>query len=323
MLADSILTPLLEAVDDETRGQQLERLLVEHATPTIRQVLARFTRAEGWLGRDDLEDVFATVVLRLVRRLQDDTLIANFESYVATLTYNTIHDLMRRRFPERTRLKNRIRYLLTHDRRFALWNAGTEMACGLRAWSGRGELSDAFTIRRAAASAAMLDADRPHDAIAAIFAHTGRPMSLETLVRLLAELWQVTEQRTVAESEATIASLPAHAERYETRQFLETLWREIQALPANQRTALLLNMRDAERVNAVALFLLVGVARFDDIAAAIGVSRDALTSLWDELPLDDATIAARMNLTRQQVINLRSSARQRLARRTRIARGDG
>jgi hypothetical protein len=33
------------------------------------------------------------------------------------------------------------------------------------------------------------------------------------------------------------------------------------------------------------------------------------------LPLDDATIAGLLGLTRQQVINLRKSARERLARR--------
>jgi hypothetical protein len=37
--------------------------------------------------------------------------------------------------------------------------------------------------------------------------------------------------------------------------------------------------------------------------------------LWPQLPLDDATIAGLLNLTRQQVINLRKSARERLARR--------
>jgi hypothetical protein len=37
--------------------------------------------------------------------------------------------------------------------------------------------------------------------------------------------------------------------------------------------------------------------------------------LWKELPLDDLTIAGRLGATRQQVINLRKSARARLVRR--------
>jgi hypothetical protein len=37
--------------------------------------------------------------------------------------------------------------------------------------------------------------------------------------------------------------------------------------------------------------------------------------MWESLPLDDTAIADRLNLTRQQVINLRKAARMRLARR--------
>ena len=42
-----------------------------------------------------------------------------------------------------------------------------------------------------------------------------------------------------------------------------------------------------------------------------------LAALWPDLPLEDAAIAERLGLTRQQVINLRKSARARLGRRMR------
>jgi len=42
---------------------------------------------------------------------------------------------------------------------------------------------------------------------------------------------------------------------------------------------------------------------------------EALAELWNSLPLDDHAIAARLGITRQQVINLRRAARERLARR--------
>jgi hypothetical protein len=37
--------------------------------------------------------------------------------------------------------------------------------------------------------------------------------------------------------------------------------------------------------------------------------------LWNELPLPDNAVAARLGCTRQQVINLRMAARKRLAHR--------
>jgi hypothetical protein len=41
--------------------------------------------------------------------------------------------------------------------------------------------------------------------------------------------------------------------------------------------------------------------------------------LWNELPLADDAIARRLGLMRQQVVNLRKSARERLGRRMRNA----
>ena len=59
--------------------------------------------------------------------------------------------------------------------------------------------------------------------------------------------------------------------------------------------------------------------RFGGVTAvdALALSVERLAEFFNRLPLDDATIAEHLNLTRQQVINLRKSARERLARRLR------
>ncbi len=49
------------------------------------------------------------------------------------------------------------------------------------------------------------------------------------------------------------------------------------------------------------------------------MSAERLARLWNDLPLDDITLAGHLGLTRQQVINLRSDARRRLARRAGMA----
>jgi hypothetical protein len=43
---------------------------------------------------------------------------------------------------------------------------------------------------------------------------------------------------------------------------------------------------------------------------------DTFIALWNKLPMDDNGIAAFLRVTRQQVINFRKSAKERLARRT-------
>ena len=96
---------------------------------------------------------------------------------------------------------------------------------------------------------------------------------------------------------------------------MATLWDEIVQLPIKQRAALLLNLRDACGLNALTLLPLSGVADTGQIADAIGLDGGELMALWDKLPLDDRAIGEKLNLTRQQVINLRKSARERLRRR--------
>jgi hypothetical protein len=57
------------------------------------------------------------------------------------------------------------------------------------------------------------------------------------------------------------------------------------------------------------------VASFREVAGALETTPPDLAELWNRLPLEDLEIAARLGLDRQQVINLRSTARERLVRR--------
>src|SRR5688572_9038911 len=100
-VTDPVLIPMLQASDEDSRRHELERLVLDHARPTIEMVMARFATSDRALRRDECEDVASTVTLRLVRKLQaaGHDSIGDFESYVATLTYHTIYDFMRRRFP--------------------------------------------------------------------------------------------------------------------------------------------------------------------------------------------------------------------------------
>jgi hypothetical protein len=324
-VSDPILRAMTAAPDEESQRQELESLIVEHALPTARTVIRRFAGSNSIVPPAEIEEITATVTLQLVRRLRagdsvEEDVIRDFDGYVATLTYRTIYDVLRERYPERTRLKNRLRYLLTHDARFALWNTKDGMVCGLAAWKGRSDTTHGLFRLRDVPSAAARDPRRPAEAVQAIFACAGRPLPLESLVGIAAELWQIVDQRIPHDEIELADPLPPHASRFENTQLVEVLWKEIQRLPPLQRAALLLNLRDPSGINAMALFLVLGVARVEEIAGAIGATAAELAELWSSLPLDDLTIAARLGVTRQQVINLRRSARERLARHTRPER---
>ena len=103
--------------------------------------------------------------------------------------------------------------------------------------------------------------------------------------------------------------------RLQRREELASLWNEILLLPLPQRSALLLNLRGGGSGSAIALLVLLGVTTFDALAAALAMTGEELAAIWRELPMDDLTIAGRLGVTRQQVINFRQSARKRLDRR--------
>lgn len=317
------IDPRLErlfAAHGEQVDREIEFLILEVAQPLVASILSRYKGPGAGLAPHEFDDLTSTVHLRLVAKLR--TLpgaadpIAEFERYVATLTYNVVNDHLRRVFPARTRLKNRLRYTLTHDGRLALWPVDALLVAGSSDWRGAVRYASEVMLADAAYSAAMRQSDRIGDALVAIFGATRSPVIFDALVTFTARLWHITEAET---EEADRSATPAHAVNgaasLETRQYLRILWREIQELRPMQRKALLLNLRASDAGNVTSLIVLTGVARFDDLAAALEMPPEALAAIWNDLPLDDLRIASMLQVTRQQVINLRKSARQRLERR--------
>jgi hypothetical protein len=142
-------------------------------------------------------------------------------------------------------------------------------------------------------------------------------VEFDDLVGIVAFLWGVDDVVPVSEqSAAEIESGAADpGRRLELQQWVAGLWHQICQLPRAQRVALLLNLRTPGAGSAVALLPLTGVAGIRQIAEVLEFSAEEFAAMWNLLPMDDLAIAAKLGLTRQQVINLRKSARERLQRR--------
>ena len=146
---------------------------------------------------------------------------------------------------------------------------------------------------------------------------------MDDLLRTVADLLGVKDQPVVATSgpggagdmEDRLPDASANVlTEVERRLYLQRLWSEIIQLPLRQRIALLLNLRD-EQEGVLALFPLTGLVSIRQLAETVAMTAEQFARLWNELPLEDEAIATRLGVTRQQVINLRKSARARLARR--------
>ena len=339
--ANSLLRIFAQSSDSEEQDRALSALLTEHAQPTVQKIVRYKTRG----AIDEGEEIYSEVMLQLVGRLQklkteaDAPEIENFNSYVAVTTYNACDRFLSRKYPNRRRLKNGLRYLLAHRENFAVWqDKNGNYVGGFRRWQFVETESASLKVEQLREDARAFDRDvRPEkswseqknafELLTAIFNWMNAPIEIDLLTSVCADWWNVSDE-TIAidapkdnefgEARAQIQLADARPDAFteaERRDYLQRLWNEIAEFPPRQRAAVLLNLKDENGRGVIDLWLVVGVATVEKIAAALEMTKEKFAELWNHLPLDDNRIAELLGLKRQQVINLRKSARERLARR--------
>jgi hypothetical protein len=325
-MLDPLLARFVEAPDPASAEKELDDLVEHHVVPMAEAIVARklraFPGAETAFEMRDQHDVVSDALTTLVDRLWrlragDGEPIVNFESYAATVVRSACAHEIRRRHPQRARLKNRLRYIFSTDPRLALWMSDDELVCGRAQWRGR-------PIDRAAQQTVAgghieedclaMDRGRLTRAVVDLVDKGGGPTGFDTLVAAASA--HVVEPREVVDA-SLLAEVRAPDQdcALDQRRFLVQIWDEVGRLPVRQRLALLLNLRDPKGSGILWLLPIAGVATIQQIARVLEIPLDEFLDLWREIPIDDATIAARLGCTRQQVINFRVSARKRLLNR--------
>jgi hypothetical protein len=317
VLNDTRLSAFLEANDEESRHRELERILEEHVRPIARSSLTVQRPRECPVAAQDVDDLVSQITLRMIRKLRaalvmEEESVQHLEAYVVTLARNVMRDLMRQRSPGRMRVRSRLRYLLTHDERLALWNYDGVAFAGLASQAGSSGRDLNPVLIETAMAKLPAAPDRAGEAAISLCTSLG-PIPFPRLIAVFMQLWNIRDDARQPDSEQVAPAIPGS--RFDWNQYLTILWSEVRQLPPRQQSALLLNLRAPGCENAVVLFIAAGVACFDEIAEALGMTTEQLAETWDELPVDDLTIASTLGLTRQQVINLRKCARERLTRR--------
>jgi len=336
------LLPFLRAQDETASGTSLQ-LICESAQPIVRDVIRNKLRvghaSDRDLTEDQAADLASEVTTKLIGRLQElksqpaAKAISNFRGYVAVMAYHACDEFLRQKYPRRHSLKNQLRYLLTHRDGLKLWEtADGPSLCGYASWDSprppnqitRSELPH-LMARLGAINHAELSLP---ELVSAIFKQSGAPLEFDELVSLVAELREIKDEPAapVSIDDDIVDARTGRAEptkelddRLDQRSQLDKLWLEICELPLRQRVALLLNLRDDQGVGVLTLLPLLSVASIRQIAETLAMSAEQLATLWNQLPVDDATIAHSLGVTRQQVINLRKCARQRLLRRVGVS----
>ncbi len=344
---DPRLLPLLQAPDEPAARRALGEILAAHAAPLVQTIVRSKLSAQFQEGEDH-EDVQAGVLLRLAERLRGlragdgPAAPVDLTAYVAVTAHNACHAFLRRRHPERARLRNKLRYLLTHHAELALWQgASHEPVCGLVEWRERAASPAAArrleALRGRVSPFAHRAPARPGasppafvEVVVRLLRRAQGAVTLDVLTGVLEEMQGLVPRAPssgsrgddAAGARAEIVAVdprPNPEQAMSQRRLLERLWAEVCLLPERQRAALLLNLRDADGRGMLGLLPLTGLASIEAIADALGLSHERFAALWPELPRDDEWIAAELGVTRRQVINFRKCARERLARRLRAA----
>ena len=316
---DALSDRALEAVISEARPRVLRRL-----------------QQKGVEGAD-LEDLCEETMGRFLQALQrreerEQDVLEHPARYALSVADTVFDDHLRRIRPQWCRLKRRVLYLLDDTRTrgvFRRWKDRAHWIGGFARWADHpfrpNARYHALCSRPAQFCKQELRDEEPAEVplptlMAHLFRWIGTPLEVDELTNRLASLQNIRDAGTLSLEDLAAQNetdadhwLPASPEDVANRvldsiqgeAFRAELWEIVCALPPRQRAALLLGMETDE-------LLLAGAK--SDLAQTLELSIEQLEALWPTLPLSDASIALRLDVTPKQVSNFRKCARERIAR---------
>jgi hypothetical protein len=328
--SDPLLEPFLRAHNESEREKHLVQLMEVQAGPVMQQVLRRKFKGDAE-GSGDFDDVLSVARTELVRRLESlregtsEESIANFRAYASSVAYTAWAEHLRHAYPARSMLLNRLRYLLenrTKQQGFVLWDGVTgERWCGLEKHRAENPGPAAPKLQRLiveptkTAREAMGEIDFQTIDLATLltrlFEWLEQPIELRQLIDVMGELRQISDHRqslevTILDQSEPRDLSPSPVEAMKWREYLRWLWEEIARLSRPQRLAFVLHS------NVTMELEILGIASIRKIAVVLEIPAEEMAQLWNRIPVDDLAIAELLGQQRQQVINLRRVARDRL-----------
>jgi hypothetical protein len=145
--------------------------------------------------------------------------------------------------------------------------------------------------------------------VKSILEFVGAPVALDELVDTVGDILG-TNAKTYAEPDDQSSGVAGEiwsdteallAERIDKGAYLTQVWKEICELSPEQRTALLLNLKDPEGSDITVIFVSSSVATISEMAEALCLTLEEFLEIWKKLPLSDEDIAIRLVISVRQV----------------------
>ena len=119
--------------------------------------------------------------------------VSNFSAYVAATTLNCCKEYFRSKRPRRWHLRNRLRYLLTHNPELAIWKSKTDdWVAGFSDWKDREHIKieepTRFTLNSELLNKVGPGQVKLREVIRLIFRQAEGPLYLDDLVAIVIEI---------------------------------------------------------------------------------------------------------------------------------------
>lgn len=339
---DQLLLPYLQASEESERQRHLDELLLVYSAPVVRQALRR--RLGFYVNQlginphnQDAEDLYQEIMTKILQTLHDlgtsatKTEIENLRQYVSGIASNACNDLLRTKSPPRARLKNNLRFILSHQRDFAVWKVGDETMCGFREWrDSRKNLSQKTRLAEVEQRLGTFHSTRfPREnlkqvplpkLIAELFQWTGGPVNLDVLVNIISKLLEVKDYPVESVDESNLEYIETRiaqntlstSSRLEEQALLRRLWQELKELSTAQRDVFCFGFEDSAGRDLFTVLLEAEIVTFEQLARELGRSTETIVGFWSRMPTDDEAIAHELTTTRSQVHKWRFRGLRRL-----------
>ncbi len=257
--------------------------------------------------------------------------IENLRQYVARIASNACNDVLRAKSPARARLKNNLRFVLSHHPDFAVWKREGETLGGFSVWrdSSKSQSSEGPLVDIKEKLASFRSTRFPRENIrqapltkivTELFRWMGGPIELDVLVNIVATLLDIKDHPHESVDDETNAYLEARitdstlssSSRLEEQAVLGSLWEALKELTAEQRDVFCFGFEDARGRDLFTVMLEAEIVTLRELAQELRRSTDSVVSVWSKLPMDDEAIAAELKATRTQVQKWRFRALGRL-----------
>src|SRR5262245_44417556 len=288
----------------EKNQRVISELIDIYADPIIKKVLNQrlnlyFNPQRKDRTQPEAEDLYQTIVLKLVTSIRNKNIdqasqnIEEIRNYIAKIAHNVCNDYLRMKYPERNRLKNRLRDLMKRHSGFSCWKAEDQLLCGYSSWAGGMESSKvAMIMRELEENENLADVLRTNgkeliklelsDLVEELFDRCEGPIEIERLVHMIAGVQGVKDHQKESIdsspfSTLRIANAPGRDhEELETRELLRHLWMEVCRLPRNQRKTFALTSGAHTGESLLHTILHEQIVTIAQIYNALEISRDEL-----------------------------------------------